>query len=686
MSFLIRQTSLVPVTVALIWTWHGAGHVMAQQGAEVVSFYGYDDCIRLTNSSVTVTLCPAAGGRVLEYSRAGTNVLYLPPGEEGWQDAPGATRAAMNAGRFDIGPEKVVRRGKVLWQGRWSGEVIGDRAARLTSQFDPVSGVRLVRDFQLHHSSSQLRCSQTMINESNRPVSLCYWSRTFAVGGGVAVIPRSPRGRFPVGYTMSPSGNELQIFPDDPNIQVSDEAVIVTAAPEHPKLGFDSHTGWLAYLAPTNQMFVKRYQTFPNRAYNEFAGLTLSVWYPQSKMVELEPIGPAENLDPGQRASYTEEWWLLPREFPEDVKAVEFADIQRQVRQQTQSVLSQPEPPMSPLVHDDRRVTFRLVGKTADQVQVNVLGERLDMHADDDGLWQITTEPLPDGIHEYTFSVDGVRVTDPRNRWVKKWKQCASLLEIPANPPRLTELQSVAHGTLHRHIYASQATGTERAAIVYTPPGFDADATPAYPLLVLCHGNGDDETAWTEVGRAHNILDNLIAANKIQPMVVVMPNGHPIPLADHSWSEDYRQRNRVAMIEDVVGDLLPMVQSHYNVSRQASQRAITGLSMGGGQSIAIAMSHPQLFDWAGAFSAAAPQGDLQSEHPGLQLNAEANAKRRLFWIACGKDDFLVERNRNFSDQLKQLGIGHQYVETAGSHNWGVWRDYLPQFLKLIFVE
>lgn len=291
----------------------------AADGAKVVSFYGYDDCIRLSNENVSVTLCPAAGGRVLEYSLNGTNVLYLPPGDEGWRyDANSNKPGNMNAGRFDIGPEKMVKRGPLLWMGPWSGEITGDRSARLTSKVDPASGVKLTRDFKLAADSSHLLCTQTIHSVSDKPVNLCHWSRTFAVGKGIAIVPRSPLGRFPKGYVMYSDGKNMNFDPEDTNIAVTDSAVIVKAAPRYPKLGFDSMSGWFAYLAPTNQLFVKRYRTYPNRAYNEVAGLTISVWYPKDRpTVELEPIGPAELLDPGDKASFTEEWWLLAHPFPQ---------------------------------------------------------------------------------------------------------------------------------------------------------------------------------------------------------------------------------------------------------------------------------------------------------------------------------------------------------------------------------
>ncbi|MFK8111185.1 MAG: alpha/beta hydrolase [Rubripirellula sp.] len=661
---------------------------IAADGSEVVNYYGYDDCIRLHNHRVRVTLCPAAGGRVLEYSLDGKNMMYLPPGDEGWQFSQDAERAPMNAGRFDIGPEKAVDRGKILWAGRWKGEVTGPRSAKLTSQFDPQSGVRLVREFHLHETTSQLRCTQTIINESRKPVSLCHWSRTFAVGDGIAVVPRSPRGRFPLGYVMYENGNEITIKPEDPNVQVDDKSVVVLDTPQKPKLGFDSHAGWLAYLSKHNHMFVKRFLTHPDRAYNEFAALTISVWYPTGgKMVELEPIGPAENLSPGEQASFTEEWWLIPQEFPKDRTSLDFGAIEKVVKASTLPAGKEPDSVVSPEVHEDGRVTFRFVGSDEhiNEIRVVLGKDSFKLRRDADLVWTFTSKPMKPGWHDYLFEIDGVRVTDPRNRMVKKWLKCQSMFEIPGDEPLVTEHQTVPHGTVHRHLYASKTTGTERAAVVYTPPGYDIRADKAYPLVVLCHGFGDDETAWTEVGRTHHIMDNLIAAGKIEPMVIVMPNGHPVSLSTRTWSEDYNARNSQSMTDDIVSDLLPLVEQHYNVTDKASRRAIVGLSMGGGHSIMGGMLHPDQFSWVGAFSAAAPQGDLIKNHPDLLENIQANNQtRKLFWIACGNKDFLLDRNRGFVKRLNEHRITNTYVETEGAHNWEVWRDYLPKFLQMLF--
>lgn len=292
----------------------------AAEGAQTIEFYGYDDCIQLKNERTEVVLCPAAGGRVLSYSLDGKNVLYLPDGvEEGWVWDGGDSRGKMNAGRFDIGPEQMVARRNTLWQGRWSGKVTGDRRAELTSPVDDGPGVSLVRTFALDEHSSKLTCTQTIVSASDEPLEYCHWSRTFANGKGICVVPLSKLGRFPAGYVRyDPPGRMLNMLPTDEHVVKQGDFLIVDDHPQNPKLGFDSHAGWLAYYAPQDLLFIKKFPTYPERAYNEVAGLTISIWYPDDEMVELEPIGPSERLSRrGDQASFTETWFLLDQPFPQ---------------------------------------------------------------------------------------------------------------------------------------------------------------------------------------------------------------------------------------------------------------------------------------------------------------------------------------------------------------------------------
>jgi hypothetical protein len=303
--------------------------------SRIVSFYGYDDCILLSNSNTRVTLCPAAGGRVLEYALDAKNALYLPPGNEGWIYEPGKKGGGMAAGRFDIGPEKMIAPRPLLWKGRWKGEITGKLSARMTSQKSDSTGVQLIRDFTLSPDSSRLDCRQTIVNVSQKPVEYCHWSRTFALGGGVVIIPISEPRRFPNGYIMYGGHASILYKPQDPNVRLRDGFLEIFGTPAFAKLGLATHAGWMAYLMKNDQMFVKRYPTYPDRAYNEIAALTTSIWIPKDAYTcELEPIGPREHIKPGETASYTETWWLLPRPFPKDVQAIDLKSVERQVKTQ----------------------------------------------------------------------------------------------------------------------------------------------------------------------------------------------------------------------------------------------------------------------------------------------------------------------------------------------------------------
>ena len=311
------------LVAALFCLGAAAGGAVAQNnaGARVISFYGYDDCILLENDTTRVVLCPSAGGRVLQYSWKGQEALYLPAGSEGWVYQEGKRGGAMHAGRFDIGPEQTIPRHPQLWMGRWSAEITANRSARLTSKKDQPTGVQLIREFVLAETGSQLSCKQTIKNVSQEPKQYCHWSRTFALGKGICVIPLTKPSRFPNGYVMYGPGPAINFRPQDDRIRRRAGFLEITGAPKFPKLGMDTYAGWFAYLMPNDLMFVKRFPVYPDRVYNEVAGLTMSIWYPDGPMCELEPIGPRERIQPGQSASFTETWQLLPFKFPADGRA-----------------------------------------------------------------------------------------------------------------------------------------------------------------------------------------------------------------------------------------------------------------------------------------------------------------------------------------------------------------------------
>ncbi|MBM4035713.1 MAG: hypothetical protein FJ291_28570 [Planctomycetes bacterium] len=302
------------------------------EGTGRVDFHGYAGCVKLENESCRVVLCHQCGGRVLEYSWKGTNAMALHPDGAGKVYDPAKKQGgAADGGRFDIGPEKVIPPHPDLWVGAWEAEITGPRAARLTSVRDKATGVQLVRDFELDKASSRLRCTQAIRNVSDQPKEWCHWSRTFAPGGGIVAIPLSPTSRFPKHWVMYGGGDTIMYNPRDEQIAARDGFLLITGTPANPKLGMDSAVGWLAYLMKNGLLFVKRYPVYPDRAYNEVAGLTISIWYYKDELCELEPIGPKNNIAPGQSASFTEEWWILPHKYPSSPAELDLARLKAQV-------------------------------------------------------------------------------------------------------------------------------------------------------------------------------------------------------------------------------------------------------------------------------------------------------------------------------------------------------------------
>ena len=319
-----------------------AGVVAAElpEGVRRVRVLNYADCFELSNAETRVTLCHQVGGRVLEYSWRGKNALYLDPEEAKW-GTPGGPRAPSSAGRFDIGPEQIIPKRETLWSGEWRAEAMGPRAVRLTSQPDEPTGVQLIREFRLDPKTSHLTCEQIIVNVSQETRRWAHWSRTFAVHGGIGVVPLTPETkRFPNGFIMYQPGPEpaIQFRPVDPNVRVRGAFLEVLGPTRFPKLGFDSHAGWFAYVMPHGQAFVKRYASPVDAVYPEVVGMTLCFWYPPATTIpacELEPHGPRNEIRPGGRASFTEHWYLLEHPFPGAGEKLDLEKLAAQVARET---------------------------------------------------------------------------------------------------------------------------------------------------------------------------------------------------------------------------------------------------------------------------------------------------------------------------------------------------------------
>lgn len=346
-----------------------------------------------------------------------------------------------------------------------------------------------------------------------------------------------------------------------------------------------------------------------------------------------------------------------------------------------------PPPVQSPEVHADKRITFRIRAPKASDVTFfgdwMPTGTSEKMARAEDGVWSFTSTPLPPSIYLYSFTVDGVTIADPINPRVKLRSQTsASMVEVPSDPPALWQARDVPHGSVEINWQHSKVTGGEpRWVWVYTPPGYTREHSRRYPVLYLLHGSNDTAGGWTLAGNANFILDNLIAEKKAVPMIVVMPYGHAVPFGS---PRELQAKNTALFEEYMLKEVIPFAESKYRIAPGRKNRAIAGLSMGGGQSLTVGLGHLDLFSAVGAFSSAVPQ-EFETRFAALLDDAKGtNAKLNLLWIGCGRSDFLIQRNDRLAEVLKARGVNHVYRQTEGAHTYTVWRQYLGEFAPLLF--
>jgi enterochelin esterase family protein len=340
-------------------------------------------------------------------------------------------------------------------------------------------------------------------------------------------------------------------------------------------------------------------------------------------------------------------------------------------------------------VHSDGRVTFRLKANEAKDVRVRCEGVKESaMQKDDQGTWSLTTDPLEPDIYTYSFVVDGLRTLDLNNPLMKyNLLNSDSQVHLPGPATLAWEINEVPHGELHRHFYHSKVAGDDRDFFVYTPPGYDPTASKQYPVLYLLHGYSDDATAWSSVGLANIILDNLIARQKAKPMLIVMPLGYgTMEVVKGGWggvrNKDLWQSNIDKFLGALLDEVVPQVEKAYRVSTDAKSRAIAGLSMGGTESLLVGLNALDRFSWIGAFSSGGLNNNFASQFP--ELDDKANNKISLLWISCGDRDGLLGTNQKLSDWLKSKNVQHKWVQVPGEHSFRVWRRNLADFAPLLF--
>lgn len=347
---------------------------------------------------------------------------------------------------------------------------------------------------------------------------------------------------------------------------------------------------------------------------------------------------------------------------------------------------------VSPEVIDDNKVTFKVHSPDAQSVKLNGSwmgwGETAELKKGAEDIWSITVGPLEPTMYHYNILINGVSVIDPKNAHaLRDGTRYASMLIVPGKGSEIYEVNEVPHGSLAKVWYDSPSLGLYRRMYVYTPPGYES-GNKKYPVLYLFHGGGGDEDAWTSLGRANYILDNLIARKKAKPMIIVMTNGNAsqtsslrtAPGAPRATREDF-QRDRGKFEKSLVKDVIPFIEKNYRVRAGKENRAIAGLSMGGMHTITASTEYPDKFGYIGVFSSGIFQPDANLESKFLALKKSGYNK---YWVACGKDDFVMESNKRLLEILKKLEMKHEYFESPGTHTWANWRTYLSMFAPMLF--
>jgi enterochelin esterase-like enzyme len=355
---------------------------------------------------------------------------------------------------------------------------------------------------------------------------------------------------------------------------------------------------------------------------------------------------------------------------------------------------------VSPEVHSDKRVTLRIYAPKA--TEVTLRGDWMEgagvtkLEKDDKGVWSATVGPLAPDFYSYAFVVDGVRTLDPKNAMIKQGvASLDNMFLLSGTEVAFAENRPGAHGDIREVWYQSSTLGMQRRMHVYTPPGYDAGKN-RYPVFYLLHGGGDEDSGWSTIGRAGFIMDNLLAEKKAKPMIIVMPNGSlprptNLPPATPGAPPDPAV---MAAIQDrftneLLKDIVPFIEKNFRVLTGSTNRAIAGLSMGGGQTTRVVTTNPNQFAYIGVWSAGVnPQTTADFEKRAAALldqPDQANKQIKLFSISCGEKDALAfNGSKNFAEILKKRGVKHELNISGGGHTWINWRHYLNEFAPKLF--
>lgn len=345
-----------------------------------------------------------------------------------------------------------------------------------------------------------------------------------------------------------------------------------------------------------------------------------------------------------------------------------------------------------PRVLSDYSVMFRVNAQQAQKVQIDLCGTKYDMNKSDEGVWIVTTKPQVPGFHYYSLIVDGVSTADPASRSFYGCSRWSSAIEIPEKGMDDFEVQDVPHGEVRIVNYFSKVENAWRPLMVYTPAGYN-EGKLDYPVIYIQHGGGEDHRGWMEQGRTAQIMDNLIAAGKAVPMIVVSANSN-VQARNGGMRGGYNWQGMQTFRSELLENVIPFVEKTYRVKKDRKSRAMCGLSMGGGQSFYIGLRDPGVFANVGVFStgmfggiSGASNFDLENEVPGMMTDTKTfNSQFDVFFITCGEQDPRIEYTRDIVKKMQEGGVEVRFNSYPGDHEWQVWRKSLHEFAQILFRE
>ena len=343
-----------------------------------------------------------------------------------------------------------------------------------------------------------------------------------------------------------------------------------------------------------------------------------------------------------------------------------------------------------PRVLADNSVMFHVNAPQAQNVQIDLGGTKYDMKKSASGAWTLTTKPQVPGFHYYSLIIDGVSVSDPASQTFYGCSRWSSAIEVKETGMADFEIQQVPHGEVRTVHYYSKVEETWRPLLIYTPAGYD-EGKQSYPVVYIQHGGGEDHRGWMEQGRTAQIMDNLIAAGKAVPMIVVSANSN-VRSRNGGMGGGYSWQGMQTFRSELIDNVIPFVEKNFRVKKDRKNRAMCGLSMGGGQSFYIGLRDPDVFANVGVFStgmfggiSGASNFDLEAEVPGMLTDTKTfNNQFDVFFISCGKQDPRIEYTRSIVKKMRDSGVNVRFSSYLGDHEWQVWRKSLHEFAQYLF--